>query len=108
MHLQYSHPEHSTIHPKSNLHLDDVTRAIQSNNAIDYSERVRSTLNDRMRNTQAFSLEEKFLEFNNRFRTASETVRARMLEEMDRGMHMLNQEEQNIAKIQDPSEIRGR
>ena len=110
MNLQHSHCEieHSAIGPKNNLRLDDVARAVQSNNAIDYSEHVRSTLNDAARNTQALSLEEKLLEFNNRFNVASDAVRARMLQEIDRGMHMLTREEYNIARIQDPPEMEGR
>jgi len=110
LNLQHPHREtkHSAIGPKNNLRLDDVARAVQSNNAIDYSERVRSTLNDAARNTQALSLEEKLLEFNNRFNVASDAIHARMLQEVDRGMYMLTREEQNIARIQDPPEMEGR
>jgi hypothetical protein len=110
LNLQHPHHEtkHSAIGPKNNLRLDDVARAVQSNNAIDYSERVRSTLNDAARNTQALSLEGKLLEFNNRFNIASDAVRARMLQEIDCGMYMLTREEQNIARIQDPPEMEDR
>ena len=101
MNLQHE-DKHSAIGPKNNLHLDDVARAVQSNNAIDYSERVRSTLNDAVRNTQTLNLEEKLLEFNNHFNVASDAIRARMLQEIDRVMHMLIREEQNTARIQDP------
>ena len=110
MYLQILHPdiEHSAIDPKNNLNIDDVAHAVESNNAIDYSERLRSTLNDAVRNGQTLSLEEKLLEFNSRFNVASDAVRARMLQEVDHGMHMLTREEQNIARIQDPPEMRGR
>ena len=100
--------EHSAIRPKNNLHLDDVAHAVQSNNAIDYTEHVWSTINDAVRNTQALNLEEKLLEFNSQFNDASDAVHARMLQEMDRRMHVLTREEQNIARIQDPLEIRSR
>jgi len=68
--------EHSAIHPKNNLHLDDVAHAVQSNNAIDYTEHVRSTINDAVRNTQVLNLEEKLLEFNSQFNDASDAVHA--------------------------------
>jgi len=100
--------ECSGINPANNLHLDDVNRAVQSYNAIDYSERIRLTLSNVVRNTQEISLEEKLLEFRERFTTASEIIRARMLQEMDRGISMLIQEEQNINRIQDPPELSGR
>jgi len=61
-----------------------------------------------VRNNQAINLEEKFLTFNSQFNAASDTVHARMLQEVDHGMHMLTQEEQNISRIQDPPEMRGR
>lgn len=109
MYLQHSHSEieYSAIGPRNSLSLDDVTHAIQSNNVIDYSEHLRTALNNTIRASQGLSLETKLLEFNNRFNVASDAVRARMLQDMDRGMHMLTREEQNIARIQDPSEIRG-
>jgi hypothetical protein len=81
---------------------------VESNNAIDYTERLRTTLNDAVRNNQALSLEEKLLEFSNQFNITSDTGRARTLQEVNRGMHVLAREEQNIARIQDPSELRGR
>ena len=61
-----------------------------------------------MRSSQALNLQEKLLEFNNQFNDASDAVRARMLQEMDHELHMLTREEENISRIQDPSEIRGR
>jgi hypothetical protein len=81
---------------------------VESNNAIDYTERLRTTLNDAVRNNQALSLKEKLLEFSNQFNIVSDTERARTLQEVNRGMHVLAREEQNIARIQDPSELRGR
>lgn len=53
----------------------------------------------------AFTLETKLLEFNNRFHAASNVVRARML---DYGMYILTREEQNIGRMQDPCRMRGR
>ena len=61
-----------------------------------------------MRSSQALNLQEKLLEFNNQFNDASDAVRARMLQEMDHELCMLTREEENISRIQDPSEIRGR
>jgi len=61
-----------------------------------------------MRNSQALRLQEKLLDFNSRFNDASDGVRDRMLKEMDRELQMLTREEENISRIQDPSEIRGR
>jgi hypothetical protein len=109
LYLQHSHSEigHSAIGPKNNLTIDDVTHAIQSNNAIDYTERLRTSLNDKVRASQGLSLENKLLEFNSRFNVASDIVRSRMLQEVDRGMDILTQEEQNIARIQDPAQIKG-
>ena len=109
LYLQHSHSEtgQSAIDSKNNLTLDSVTHAIQSNNAIDYTERLRTSLNDTVRVSQRFSLENKLLEFNSRFNVISDFVRSRMLQEVDRKMNILTQEEQNIARIQDPSEISG-
>ena len=61
-----------------------------------------------MRNSQALRLQEKLLDFNSRFNDASDGVRDRMLKEMNRELQMLTREEENISRIQDPSEIKGR
>ena len=52
-----------------------------------------------VKNTQAIALKEKLLNFNSQFNTASESVHAQMLQDIDRGMHLADQEEQNPARI---------
>ena len=94
--------------PPNNIQLDDITRSTNNNNSISHSDHLRTHLNDRARNTQTVHLEEKVIALNQHFKKASDAVRTHILQEVQRGMDFLDQEQRNVDTIQDPPSMRGR
>src|SRR5436190_13343345 len=92
-------------HPINDIPLDDISRASLSNNAVTYSERLNSQLNDAARHSQTIAFEDRFLKYTDRFQRAPDDVRANILHELDRELNMLDKEQ---SDIQDPPEMRGR
>ena len=92
----------------NNMQLEDVTRSSIFNNFTSYSDRLRAQLNDGARQGQIIQLEEKYLHLTARFETAPDLVRARILNDLDNGIQRVEQEEYNLAFIQDPAPLRGR
>jgi len=92
----------------NNMQLEDVTRSSIFNNFTSYSDRLRAQLNDGTRQGQAIQLEEKYLHLTARFETAPDSVRACILSDLDNGIQCVEQEENNLAFIQDPAPLRGR
>lgn len=79
--------------PPNNIQLDDITRSTNNNNLISHSDYARIHLNDRARNTQIVHLEEKVIALNQRFEKASDAVRAHVLQEVQHGIDILDQEQ---------------
>ena len=94
--------------PSNNIQLDDIARSVNNNNLISHSDHLRAHLNDTARNTQTVQLEEKVIALNQHFEKASDAVRARVLQEIQHGMDILDQEQRNVNIIQDPPSMRGR
>lgn len=92
----------------NNIQLNDIVSAVNSNNSISHSDHLKTQLNDAARNQQNIHLEEKFIQFNQSFKNASDSARAHILQELEHGIHRLNQEECNIINIQDPPMMQGR
>jgi hypothetical protein len=89
------------------MSLRDITRAVASNNILAGSsdDRLRSQLNNAVRNPQTINLEEQLFEFNQQFEGAA---RGHILQEIDHGMQFLNQDGFKIATVQDPPQMCGR
>ena len=94
--------------PSNNIQLDDIARSTNNNNLISHSDHLKTYLNDTARNTQTIQLEEKVIILNQHFEKASDNVRAHVLQEIQHGMDILDQEQRNVNIIQDPSSMRGR
>jgi len=94
----------------NNMQLEDVNRAASVNSLVSefHGDRLRTYLNDAAKNSQTIQLEERFLELNKRFQIASDPVRDHVLKGMEDAMRRLEQEERNLAFIQDPPEFQGR
>ena len=61
-------------HPANNILLEDIARALLSNNATTFSECLKLQLNVAARNSQTLTLEEKFALYTERFSNASDAV----------------------------------
>ena len=57
---------------------------------------------------QTISMDEKMMKYTELFRKAPDPGEVTMLQDMERGIDKLNQEEHNLAAIQDPPEMSGR
>ena len=91
--------------PADNITLDAITQASQLNSVVTYSERLNLELNDATDASQTISLEEKLAEYTQRFRAAPDSVKAKMLQEINRELDMLTREERYNADVQDPPEM---
>ena len=87
---------------------NDIARSTNNNNLISHSDHLRTYLNNTARNTQTVQLEEKVIVLNQHFEKASEAFRARVLQEIQGGIDILDQEQRNVNIIQDPPSMRGR
>jgi hypothetical protein len=94
--------------PPNNIQLDDIARSTNNNNLISHSDRVRTHLNDTARNMQTVQLEEKVIALNQGFEKTSDAVRARILQEVQCVINILDQEQRNVNTIRDPPSMRGR
>ena len=86
-----------------NIQLDDITRAVNFNNLISHSDRLKTQLNDAARSRQTLRLEKKFIQFNKSFENASDFAQARVLQELENEIQILNQKKRNIIAIEDSS-----
>ncbi len=89
------------------LSLEAISHASQINNASTHSQYLNVALNSVARDSQTLIFEERFGRFSERFGNASDAVRAHMLREFNRGLELLDKEENNIASIRDPPEMTG-
>lgn len=94
--------------PTNNISISDIVEASVSNLNGVYSEGLNMHLNDATRRQQAVLLEDKLTQFGERFKTAPDSVKSRMLNELDRELNMMEREERNNAEVQDPPEMSGR
>lgn len=91
--------------PINNISLDDISRASRSNNATTFIERFNVQSNNSVRISQTISLEERMMQYHERFDKATDSVRARMLHEIDNELNMLDKE---CEPVEDPPEMHGR
>ena len=93
----------------NNMQVEDIAQSIIVNNFTSYSDRLRTQLNKVAREDQSIQLEEKYLQLTTRFQAAPDSVRACILHDIDYGIQRIEQQESNLAFIQDPASLkRGR
>ena len=89
--------------PPNDLRIQDIHRASQGNHATTYSERLNLQLNDAARLSQSIDLEECLLRYTEEFKDASDTVRHRILQDLNHKLDLLASAK--YAVIQDPQQL---
>ena len=90
------------------MQLNEVACSANVNNLVDRTAALRNHLNNTARTQQTVHLEEKFVQLSQKYSTATDAVRAQILQNVERGIESLDKEQHNIETIQDPRSMRVR
>jgi len=89
--------------PLNNLLIEDIHRALHGNHATTYSERLNLQLNEAAQLSQSINLEECLIQYSKEFKDASDTVRHRILQELNHKLDLFASAKH--AVIQDPPQL---
>ena len=90
-------PSHSR--PANYISLADITQALQSRDVSSHPEGINIRLNDSTRLQQSITLEEKLVQYSERFKNAPNGAKDHMLHEINRKLDRLGREEDLHADV---------